>query len=707
VYDRARPAALEHLLLVGTFDVIPIKPRQDVYPRIRSYTWYGMLDGDDYVPDVGVGIIPAKDETELSAVVNKTIRYHERSTPGDWWRRVALVAATSPVEEFMTDLEAARTQVYSLGGPVFDTIYGDRGATNSDLVAAFNSGRSIVSYHGHGNTYSWGGWSGLGESFTLAQLDQLTNQQMHPVVLSASCDTLDMGSGWRTVGEHFVMRETGAVAFAGALGMTNIRFNARRSKRFMAAIWSEDLASIGEALMYSNLGLAEAVGGTQRTEGTDYLGYHWIGDPSLYSGPNPDPGGEAPLADNGEPCTRAQACSSGHCVNGVCCESACAEACMACNGSGQEGRCIEDPLANAGCGDDDPCTVDACVPGQGCQYTADPDCNSDPEDPPPGAADGAACDSASDCASGYCVSGVCCDSACDGACLVCNVPIRLGRCVYNPELDLLCEDNDPCTIDRCEPNVGCVSIEDPSCSDDPDPEDPPPGAANGAACESASDCASGYCVSNVCCDSACDGACIACDLPASLGQCLHNPELDLLCQDKDPCTIDRCEPNVGCVSTEDPSCSDDPDPEDPPPGAENGAACTSASDCASGFCVSNVCCDSACDGACIACDLPASLGQCIHSPQQDLLCQDKDPCTIDQCVPNIGCVQSPNPSCSNVSSGEAESVSALETAGTKEQSNTVVGWSAVGCQATRGTLVSWLLLLPWAAGMVRRHRRRS
>src|SRR5690606_9577922 len=38
---------------------------------------------------------------------------------------------------------------------------------------------------------------------------------------------------------------------------------------------------------------------------------------------------------NGTPCTIGAECSSGHCVDGVCCASACDGPCMECNPSGQ------------------------------------------------------------------------------------------------------------------------------------------------------------------------------------------------------------------------------------------------------------------------------------------------------------------------------------------------------------------------------------
>jgi len=59
--------------------------------------------------------------------------------------------------------------------------------------------------------------------------------------------------------------------------------------------------------------------------------------------------------------------------------------------------------------------------------------------------------------------------------------------------------------------------------------------------------------------------------------------------------------------------------DDPPPGAifyyEIAAhGCAAASDCVSGFCVGGVCCESACAGACEACDQAGDLGRCLPAP---------------------------------------------------------------------------------------------
>ncbi len=49
--------------------------------------------------------------------------------------------------------------------------------------------------------------------------------------------------------------------------------------------------------------------------------------------------------------------------------------------------------------------------------------------------------------------------------------------------------------------------------------------------------------------------------------------------------------------------------DDSPPPLPLGASCSSAAECASGFCADGVCCASAC-GGCLACNLPGSIGSC-------------------------------------------------------------------------------------------------
>jgi MYXO-CTERM domain-containing protein len=116
--------------------------------------------------------------------------------------------------------------------------------------------------------------------------------------------------------------------------------------------------------------------------------------------------------DNGSGCTAAFAshCSSGNCVDGVCCESAsCTGACKSCNVAGKAGTCV---LATPGTQ-----VPGSCAGDLACDVTGN--CRT---------SNGKACSSSSECASGFCVDGVCCNTGCTGTCVSCTQPGRTGTC---------------------------------------------------------------------------------------------------------------------------------------------------------------------------------------------------------------------------------------------------------------------------------------
>ena len=119
---------------------------------------------------------------------------------------------------------------------------------------------------------------------------------------------------------------------------------------------------------------------------------------------------------NGIGCAAATAsqCSSGNCVDGVCCESAsCSGPCKSCNVPGKVGSCV---LAAPGTQ-----VAGSCSGAQACDSTGA--CK---------AANGTTCASAADCASGSCADGVCCDSACTGTCVSCKLAGKVGTCTPYP-----------------------------------------------------------------------------------------------------------------------------------------------------------------------------------------------------------------------------------------------------------------------------------
>ena len=116
------------------------------------------------------------------------------------------------------------------------------------------------------------------------------------------------------------------------------------------------------------------------------------------------------------------------------------------------------------------------------------------------------------------------------------------------------------------------------------------GNGEGCTAATASNCASGFCVDGVCCAVAsCSGACQSCSVAGKEGTCVRAaPGTEV----PGSCAVTQaCDGSGNCK-------------------AKNGTACSSASICASGSCVDGVCCESACDGACVSCNQTGRAGKC-------------------------------------------------------------------------------------------------
>ena len=161
-----------------------------------------------------------------------------------------------------------------------------------------------------------------------------------------------------------------------------------------------------------------------------------------------------------QPCLLDTECLTGHCVQGVCCNTACDGPCLACNLTGRAGTCTPLPSGTtcgqptcaagrvtglkrcdtaANCVDwaTETCDPFTCDPAtQLCRTTcaADPDCVA------PyvctagscGRREGPTCDNGGQCNTGFCSRGICCDKACDDPCHTCSLPGSIGVCQFVP-----------------------------------------------------------------------------------------------------------------------------------------------------------------------------------------------------------------------------------------------------------------------------------
>ena len=403
--------------------------------------------------------------------------------------------------------------------------------------------------------------------------------------------------------------------------------------------------------------------------------------------------------DDGTLCTKADTCAKGACAGQAiacadgnpCTDDACdaktgcthednsadcsdANACTI-GDSCKAGVCL--PGAATVCADDNPCTTDSCDPKSGCT-TAN---NTLPCD------DGSVCTAGDVCAKGACAGAKkincddenpCTDDTCDAdkgcghvanklKCTdnnVCTVGDLCGDTLCIPGPATVCDDNNPCTDDSCDPDKACQHAANSApCTD-------------GDACTTGDHCANSACVAkaklgcndeNPCTDDSCDKL-KGCGHVANTKPCTDNnvctvadtcaaslcvPGAQKPCADSNPCTTDSCDAKTGCAQTPNTLPCDD------------GSACTLADTCKGGKCAGgaalncndgNPCTDDSCKGSqgCVfnnntkkcndnnACTTGDACKSGTCTPAAPSACDDGNVCTTESCNPKTGCTKANN-----------------------------------------------------------------
>ena len=389
---------------------------------------------------------------------------------------------------------------------------------------------------------------------------------------------------------------------------------------------------------------------------------------------------------DGQACENADACTSNSvCVGGTC-----------------TGKVVA-------CDDGNPCTTDTCNPENGCEYED----NDSPCD------DGNPCTGGDTCFNGACVgSGNECPCTVDGDCFekedgdLCNGFLVCvdGSCIVDPETivvceksnsacltvacntsngeceekalldgtacddgnictsgdncvagqcsgtgEFVCDDDNPCTTDACDPADGCVFAPlTGECSD-------------GDPCTGNDTCIDGICLGEAGANCSCeadedcadleDGDLCNGSLVCLNATCVLNPKTVIACETPadDVCNLYKCDPDTGeCgpVPVEDGTLCDDEDP------------CSFASECEEGICTGfdldpcddeNPCTADGCeagegcfheaqDGDCDDGDFCTENDTCVEGfcAGAPVTCDDDNICTDDSCEPAAGCVFTEN-----------------------------------------------------------------
>ena len=285
---------------------------------------------------------------------------------------------------------------------------------------------------------------------------------------------------------------------------------------------------------------------------------------------------------SGLPCKTGTECTSGFCVDGICCETACQGTCEECVVKGGMGIC-----AKVAKGQQDPfCAASMVCDGVGACIKVD----------------GQACTGSAECLSGYCADGVCCGTACKATCKACDVKGKAGQCTNIPDMQPDNNAASPCTGNQACDGKGLCHV----------------------VCAGAT-CPTDHCVDGSCCDTACTETCRSCGMAGSQGHCS-----DIPAGQTDTYPVGTCSGTQACDGNG--KCK-----------LGVGQKCTQNSDCANATCSTKdkVCCKTTCDAICMTCDLDAKTrGTCQPMPKDgtsDKDCIGKDAKCGGECDGKGGC----------------------------------------------------------------------
>lgn len=254
--------------------------------------YYGTVDGSDWIPDIFVGRLPARDTAQLNTMINNLAAYNNLTGSESWVKKAALLASDDA--DYWQIAENTQNYVienhtkpagYTGSFPALPTLGGDKlyaqtySAGNTNIVNAINNRRSLVAYSGHGSRVSWGG-----PSFNQSNIRAITSTGTYSVVNSFACITGDFNET-ESFGETWLLQPNkGAVAFLGSSASTFWGPDDTLERAMMDALFSgSEFANILGSFRF--LGLME-IEATRPGTGTAQSRYYWesynlLGDPSL------------------------------------------------------------------------------------------------------------------------------------------------------------------------------------------------------------------------------------------------------------------------------------------------------------------------------------------------------------------------------------------------------------------------------------------
>ncbi len=189
----------------GSNDIVPsIMFTTDTYGAAPSDLQYALLSGDDLIPDIVVGRIPASGSVELGHYLDKVESYQNGNVPANAWRNSSLFisgfdAGSGDLEDFTNEpvFRAQNLRLINLKLPESVFAYKlntqrnpdlendpDFGSTR-ELIDYIDEGVTFINFFGHGGGAVWADE----QLFILSDIANLNNRNLYPFISSMTCFT--------------------------------------------------------------------------------------------------------------------------------------------------------------------------------------------------------------------------------------------------------------------------------------------------------------------------------------------------------------------------------------------------------------------------------------------------------------------------------------------------------------------------------------
>jgi len=286
-YHHWKEPSVRYVVLLGDGsydykDYLGVRSSNPVPPLLipTSYIWtvsdprLAAVNGEDELPDVAIGRLPASTAEETRRMVEKILSYERGRGAG---RSPLVLVADNPdrAGDFVAHAEELSREILS-GEEVKKVYLSELGvsAARSGIRAAFDEGSSLLSYLGHGGIHLWANEN----LFHIGDVGSLAPQSDQPLLLTMNClNGYFVFPYFNSLAEELVKVENkGAIAAFSPSGLSLNDPAHLYHKALLRELFHGSHQRLGDAVLRAQSVYAETAAFPELLSI-----YHLIGDPAL------------------------------------------------------------------------------------------------------------------------------------------------------------------------------------------------------------------------------------------------------------------------------------------------------------------------------------------------------------------------------------------------------------------------------------------